>query len=69
MNEEWEFSRKQGTDALLGWGNMCSLAAVSVPSITFLLLPASRVIKNPPVNAGDTGSIPDPGRSHMPQDS
>jgi len=24
MNEEWEFSRKQGTVALLGWGNMCS---------------------------------------------
>ena len=21
--------------------------------------------KNPPANAGDTGSIPDPGRSHM----
>ena len=22
------------------------------------------VVKNPPVTAGDTGSIPDPGRSH-----
>ena len=44
------------------------LAAVSEPSITFLL-PASRVVKNPPASAGDTGSIPDPGRSHMPQDS
>ena len=22
-------------------------------------------VKNPPANAGDTGSIPDPGRSHM----
>ena len=23
--------------------------------------------KNPPADAGDTGSIPDPGRSHMPR--
>ena len=25
------------------------------------------VAKNPPANAGDTGSMPDPGRSHGPQ--
>ena len=25
------------------------------------------VLKNPPVNAGDTGSIPGLGRSHMPR--
>ena len=25
------------------------------------------VVKNPPANAGDTGSIPGPGRSHMPR--
>ena len=25
------------------------------------------VVKNPPANAGDTGSSPGPGRSHMPQ--
>ena len=24
------------------------------------------MVKNPPANAGDSGSIPDPGRSHMP---
>ena len=23
------------------------------------------MVKNPPANAGDVGSIPDPGRSHM----
>ena len=28
--------------------------------------PGGTVDKNPPANAGDTGSIPDPGRSHMP---
>ena len=27
----------------------------------------SAVVKNPPANAEDTGSIPGPGRSHMPR--
>ena len=27
----------------------------------------SQVVKNPPANAGDTGSIPGPGRSDMPR--
>ena len=29
--------------------------------------PGGAVVQNPPANAGDTGSIPGPGRSHMPQ--
>ena len=29
--------------------------------------PGGAVVENPPANAGDTGSIPDPGRSHMPR--
>ena len=29
--------------------------------------PGGAVVKNLPANAGDTGSIPGPGRSHMPQ--
>ena len=29
--------------------------------------PGDAVVKNPPANAGDTGSIPGPGRSHMPR--
>ena len=29
--------------------------------------PRGTVVKNPPANAGDTGSSPGPGRSHMPQ--
>ena len=29
--------------------------------------PGGTVVKNPPANAGDTGSRPGPGRSHMPQ--
>ena len=29
--------------------------------------PGGAVVKNPPAKAGDTGSSPGPGRSHMPQ--
>ena len=29
--------------------------------------PGGSVVKNPSANAGDTGSSPGPGRSHMPQ--
>ena len=29
--------------------------------------PGGAVVKNLPANAGDTGLIPGPGRSHMPQ--
>ena len=28
--------------------------------------PGGTVVKNPPANAGDMGSSPGPGRSHMP---
>ena len=31
--------------------------------------PGGSVVKNLPADAGDTGSNPDPGRSHMPQSS
>ena len=29
--------------------------------------PGGAAVKNPPASAGDMGSIPGPGRSHMPQ--
>ena len=29
--------------------------------------PGGTVVKNPPVNDGDRGSSPGPGRSHMPR--
>ena len=29
--------------------------------------PGGAVVKNPPASAGDTGSSPGPGRSHVPQ--
>ena len=31
--------------------------------------PGGTVVKNPPANAEDTGSISGPGRSHMPQNN
>ena len=31
--------------------------------------PGGAVVKNPPANAGDTGSSPGPARSHMPRSS
>ena len=37
------------------------------PMITHLgNFPDGPLVKNPPANAGDTGLIPGPGRSHMP---
>ena len=36
---------------------------------TTLHFPGGSVVKKPPANAGDTGLIPDPGRSHTPQSS
>ena len=35
-------------------------------SVAFLGFPGGTVVKNPPANAGDTGSSPGPGISHMP---
>ena len=35
--------------------------------IKYLDFPGGAVVKNPPANAGDTGSSPGPGGSHMPQ--
>ena len=29
--------------------------------------PGGAVVKNPPANAGDTGLVPGPGRSHVPR--
>ena len=44
------------------------------PGVTFAFtsrmkrdFPGGAVVKNPPANAGDMGSSPDLGRSHMPQ--
>ena len=41
------------------WGTHPSLNGLSWG------FPGGSVVKNPPANAGDTGSIPGPGRSHL----
>ena len=41
--------------------------SLSTMNRSFMGFPGGTVVKNPPANAGDTGSIPNPGRSHMPQ--
>jgi len=41
--------------------------ALKVKNLNSLGFPGGSVVKNLPVNAGDTSSIPDPGRSHMSQ--
>ena len=51
-SEEW-LPKKKKKDSVL---NTLSLG-----------FPGGAVVKNPPANAGNTGSSPGPGRSHMPQ--
>ena len=46
--------------------NMSGKVAFKTVSSGF---PGSAVVENPPANAGHTGSIPGPGRSHMPRSS
>ena len=36
-------------------------------SMRMMDFPGGTVVKNLPVNEGDTGSSPGPGRSHMPR--
>ena len=40
---------------------------ISVLKVSFGGFPGGSVVKNPPASARGTGSIPGPGRSHMPQ--
>ena len=43
-----------------------SLSIIFSLKMTLLDFPGGAVVKNLPANAGATGSIPGPGRSHMP---
>ena len=60
------------------WSNLAAAAAAAEYMYVTKLLnqryivegfPGSTVEKNLPANAGDTGSIPGPGRFHMPRSS
>ena len=44
------------------WGGKCLNTKFESEMRDF---PGGAVVKNPPANAGDSGSIPGPGRSHM----
>ena len=50
-------------------GFLSSLSMFKMVDLKFLFrdLPGGTVVKNPPANAGDMGSSPGPGRSHMPR--
>ena len=48
------YNRKPKTTGTLKW-------------YKFSDVPGGTVVKNPPANAGDAGSIPRPGRSHIPR--
>ena len=50
--------------AALGGGKKLTLLRQQMTNEDFAGGP---VVKNPPANSGDTGSIPGPGRFHMPQ--
>ena len=42
------------------------ILALRLEKISHLgVVPGGAAVKNPPANAGDTGSSPGPGRSHM----
>ena len=56
------------TTPAVGWIFMSSAQEGSKGSKMSLEgFPGGAVVKNPPANAGDTGSSPGPGRSHMPR--
>ena len=42
-------------------------ASKSRNGLKLLDFPGGTVVKNPPASAGDIGSSPGPGRSHMPR--
>ena len=43
------------------------MAILILDKIGFKGFPGGTVVKNPPANAGDTGSSPGPGRFHIPR--
>ena len=46
-------------------GPSSKFSSLSVLRSKFGGFPGGAVVENPPANAGDTGSSPGPGRSHM----
>ena len=46
---------------------IADILKISKSRVESLGFPGGAVVKNPPANAGDMGSSPGPGRSHMPR--
>ena len=46
-----------------------NIMKITNQKMQFQDFPGGAMVKNPPANAEDTGSISGPGRSHMPQSS
>ena len=54
-------SEYEGASLVVQW------LRIHLPMQAFEGFPGGSVVKNLPANAGDTGSISDPGRSHIPR--
>ena len=48
-------------------GTLISAGYMEMKKMDKVDFPGGAVVKNLPANAGDTGSSPGPGRSHMPR--
>ena len=59
---QWEEVRSRSFSAMLALSHHNNSFKTIVGGF-----PGGAVVKNPPANAGDTGSSPGPGKSHMPQ--
>ena len=55
-------SQCRGPGSIPGQGNRFRMPQLKTPAWGF---PGAVVVKNPPAKAGNTGSSPGPGRSHM----
>ena len=60
-----------GDGGVMNWAigiDMYTLMCIKLMTNKYLLdFPGGTVVKNLPANAGDVGSSPGPGRSHMPR--
>ena len=54
-------------DKMRGKRNLNPVIVANHQKRTMAGFPGGAAVKNPPTNAGDTGSSPGPGRSHMPR--
>ena len=61
--------RNKGSTAVYVFGEGRLLKLNTLKNLQVQGFPGGAVVRSPPANAGDTGSSPGPGRSHMPRSS